>query len=475
MTLSSSLSKTFGLGLLTRRERSGAPKDTASVIQTLHAALPSGGLITDPTACAAFSAGPGLQRAAPPFAVVLPETTEHVARIAAVSRAAGLSLVIRGGGSSFQERREAQRQRLLVSMAKMRKAYGVNKADRCVRVQVGISLADLDRQAADAGLVLPIALVSNDIATVGGTLVSDANAPSRLMFGRLGDHVSALTAVLPDGSIVRIGDQGIEPGPAGLARAIASLAGRGCILTELTIQLRARPKVVREVIAGWPSWSKAISALQAAGTQRCGWLSAIVADGALSRPGAFDLAKDAPKPSVLSVIAVAGVAEDVNTLSDALTEQLRLRGPSVLEQRTRDDTAALGGQTAALSRALYLDIRPSPHRVLVEISVLPPQLDAGLKAVMELVAKRGARCRILVRPVEGLILAAMDCDTVEASHVDVTAFLSDLDEAADAFGGRVVRLDGSMRARGEEPAGREKGGISAVEREFVRAVLAPKS
>ncbi|MBM4458585.1 MAG: FAD-binding protein [Chloroflexi bacterium] len=127
-------------------------------------------------------------------------------------------------------------------------AYAVD--DLYVTARAGTTLAELQAELARDRMWTP--LVSPwSAATIGGIVATNFNAPLRMRYGAIRDLVLALTAVLPDGRIIRAG-RAVVKNVAGYDLAklfIGSHAALG-LITDVTFKLWPAPRARASLIAG---------------------------------------------------------------------------------------------------------------------------------------------------------------------------------------------------------------------------------
>ena len=119
---------------------------------------------------------------------------------------------------------------VLLSTARLNRIIEVG-TDR-VRLQPGVTLADLDRALAQAGRYYPPAPTFSG-AFVGGTVATNAAGAATFKYGTTRDWVRALTVVLPDGEVLDI--------------------ERGCTTADANgfIEIELRDRTARIQVAGY--------------------------------------------------------------------------------------------------------------------------------------------------------------------------------------------------------------------------------
>lgn len=140
-----------------------------------------------------------------PLGVVIPKTEADVTAIAAIAAEERVPLVARGGGTSTAGQTVSEG--LVVDFSKYLRAmtfYDL-RSMTCV-VQPGMTLNALNIELAKLGVWFPVDIWSGSQATIGGMCGNNAAGLRSLRYGSMRDNVTAIDAVLPDGSEVCFGE-----------------------------------------------------------------------------------------------------------------------------------------------------------------------------------------------------------------------------------------------------------------------------
>ncbi len=159
--------------------------------------------------------------------------------------------VPRGAGSGLTGGAAAVDGCLAVSTAAMRDIVELNAADQLAVVQAGAVNADLDRAAAELGLMYAPDPSSFRISTIGGNIATNAGGLRCVKYGVTRDSVLGLEVVLADGRILRTGRRTVK-GVAGydLTGLLVGSEGTLGIVTSATVRLRPRPRRAPVTIVG---------------------------------------------------------------------------------------------------------------------------------------------------------------------------------------------------------------------------------
>jgi FAD-linked oxidoreductase len=163
-----------------------------------------------------------------PRAIVHPGSTEEI--VAAVDRAAreGLRVRVVGAGHSFSD--IACGDGLLIVLDRFQRVLELDRESRLVRVQAGITIAQLSIQLAEHGLALEN-LGDIDVQSIAGA-ISTATHGTGARLRNIASQVSALTLVLADGSVLECSP---ERDPELLRAARVGLGALG-VLAEVTLR-----------------------------------------------------------------------------------------------------------------------------------------------------------------------------------------------------------------------------------------------
>ena len=179
-----------------------------------------------------------------PHAVVVPETLQDVEATLAFARREGLAVLPRGGGTS----QCGQTVNNAVVIDASRHLNSILELDvearRCV-VEPGIVLDELNRQLKPHGLWFPVDVSTSSRATIGGMAGNNSCGGRSIRYGMMRDNVTAIEAIMSDGTKAWFGDIA-GTAPTGL---LAELQPRLLAMGEAHRQdiLDGFPKVLRRV------------------------------------------------------------------------------------------------------------------------------------------------------------------------------------------------------------------------------------
>ncbi|MGQ0457831.1 MAG: FAD-linked oxidase C-terminal domain-containing protein [Hyphomicrobium sp.] len=235
-----------------------------------------------------------------PLLVVLPRKTEEVAKVLRYCHDAGIKVIPRGAGTSLCGGALPTEDAVVLCISKMNRVLDVDYANRCVRVETGVTNLAISQRVAEKGFFYAPDPSSQLACTLAGNLAMNSGGAHCLKYGVTTNNVLGLKMVLIDGSIIEIGGAHLEsPGYDFLSLAIGSEGQLG-VITEATVRILKAAEGARPMMLGFAT-------PEAAGA--C--VSAIIGAGII--PVAIEY-MDKPAIAVCEAFAGAGYPLDVEAL-----------------------------------------------------------------------------------------------------------------------------------------------------------------
>jgi FAD/FMN-containing dehydrogenase/ferredoxin len=139
-----------------------------------------------------------------PLGVVVPHDVMAAQRAIALAREEGVSVLLRGGGTS--QCGQTVNESLVVDCSKhLTRIVELDVAGRRCVVEPGIVLDDLNRALKPHGLWFPVDISTSSRATIGGMAANNSCGSRSLRYGTMRDNVLSIDAVLADGTAVHFG------------------------------------------------------------------------------------------------------------------------------------------------------------------------------------------------------------------------------------------------------------------------------
>ena len=133
---------------------------------------------------------------------------------------------------------------ILLSLAKMNRILEIDGENLTATVEPGVLLMDLIKAVAEKGLFYPPD-PGEKSATLGGNIMTNAGGMRAVKYGVTRDYVMAMTVVLPNGEVVRMGGRTTK-NSSGYSLRDLMIGSEGTlgIATEILLKLIPAPKAV---------------------------------------------------------------------------------------------------------------------------------------------------------------------------------------------------------------------------------------
>ena len=141
-----------------------------------------------------------------PLAVVLPENVEQISQIVRLcaTHTPKVALIAQGGntglvgGCAVLEHTPS----LILNLTRLNRIIALDTQNQTMTVQAGVTLAQVQQHAAAHDLLFPLSLASEDSATIGGNLATNAGGTQVLRYGTMRELCLGLEVVLADGQVL---------------------------------------------------------------------------------------------------------------------------------------------------------------------------------------------------------------------------------------------------------------------------------
>lgn len=301
------------------------------IVAALKAIVPGEGVIDDldgmrPYECDGLSAYRQM-----PLVVVLPETVAQVSAILRYCQDHKVKVVPRGAGTSLSGGSMPVGDAILLGMAKFNRILEVDYANRCARVQPGVTNLGVTNAVQHEGFYYAPDPSSQIACSIGGNVAENSGGVHCLKYGLTTNNLLGLEMVLMTGEVVQLGGKHLDSGGYDLMGLMTGSEGLLGVVTEVIVRLLRKPSTARAVLLGFPT---------EAGAADC--VAAVIASGII--PGGMEMMdKDAIQCAEnfvragypldaegLLIVELDGPSVEVDYLVERVAEIARSRGATTV-------------------------------------------------------------------------------------------------------------------------------------------------
>jgi glycolate oxidase subunit GlcD len=179
-----------------------------------------------------------------PDAIVFAHATDQVSKIMALANENKIPVIPRGSGTSVTGAVLAPTGGIVLDLSKMNKIKEINREDGYAVVEPGVILAQFNAALAPTHFYPPDPS-SGVLASIGGTVATNASGERAVKYGGTKDWILGLEVVLADGRVVNTGTR-VPKSSSGFDLTHVFLGSEGAlgVVTEVTAKILPMPEYV---------------------------------------------------------------------------------------------------------------------------------------------------------------------------------------------------------------------------------------
>ncbi|HUQ80004.1 MAG TPA: FAD-linked oxidase C-terminal domain-containing protein [Gemmatimonadaceae bacterium] len=322
-----------------------------------------------------------------PRLAVFPRTRDELIAVVRVLAAARVPYVPRGAGTGLSGGALAD-DVVIVGLNRLTRILSIDPVERLAVVEPGVVNVALTRAATPYGLHYAPDPSSQAACTIGGNVAENAGGPHCLKYGVTLNHVRAVTAILPDGEIVRLGTADGEADGYDLLGAFIGSEGCFGVALDVTVRLSPNPQAIRTLLADFTSIGDAARAT-----------SDIIASGIV--PAALEMMDGPTIRAVEASIYAAGYPVDADAVllievdgleagleADVARVEAMCKGAGARTVRIARDDAERARLWQGRKKAFGAMGRISPHLVVQDAVIPRTRLPDVLATIHEIATRQ---------------------------------------------------------------------------------------
>ena len=196
-----------------------------------------------------------------PDVLVRVHTTEEISAVMKLAWEREIPVTVRGSGTGLVGSAVPVFGGILMETTAMNKILELDRDNMTVTVQPGVLLMELAAFAEENDFLYPPD-PGEKSATIGGNISTNAGGMRAVKYGVTRDYVRALTVVMPNGEILKLGGKVAKNSSGyGLKDLVIGSEGTLCIITEAILKLIPLPKISVSLLVPFPDMKSAIEAV----------------------------------------------------------------------------------------------------------------------------------------------------------------------------------------------------------------------
>jgi glycolate oxidase len=223
------------------------------IVAALRRIVPGEGVIATAREMTPYESDGLTAYAQVPMVVVLPGTTDQVARVLSYCHQEGIKVVPRGAGTSLSGGALPLADGVLLGMAKFSRIREIDLANRVVVAEPGVTNLAVSHAVAADGFYYAPDPSSQIACTIGGNVAENSGGVHCLKYGLTTNNVLGVEMVLMTGEIIRLGGKHLDADGYDLLGVVTGSEGLLGVVTEVTVRVLKKPETARALLIGFPS------------------------------------------------------------------------------------------------------------------------------------------------------------------------------------------------------------------------------
>jgi glycolate dehydrogenase FAD-linked subunit len=232
------------------------PRDLTPLVAELRAAVGDDWVYTHAHQLRTYESDGLLQYHVIPAAAVLPGTAEEVQAVVRACARAEVPWVARGAGSGLSGGALPIQDGVLIVLSRLKRILDVDLANQRVCVEPGVTNLSVTAAVAPE-FFYPPDPSSQVVCTIGGNLAENSGGAHCFKYGFTTNYVTGIELVLPDGEMVQIGGNELDPPGYDLLGAFVGSEGTLGVATKVWLRVMPAPETVKTLVAFFDSTRQA--------------------------------------------------------------------------------------------------------------------------------------------------------------------------------------------------------------------------
>lgn len=417
--------------------RAATSASDPEVLAELTAVVGEKNIVVDPEKVEPYGAD-AVKEKFPPEAVLFPESTQQISEILKLANKHLFPVTARGGGVGYTGGAVPIEGGIVIGTDRMNRIIEVNEADLYAVCQPGIRTIELQKAAAEKGLLFAPDPASYKDSFIGGNIAENAGGMRTPKYGVTKHSVLGLEVVTATGEIIRTGGKTVKNVVGfDLTGLMCGSEGMLGIITEATLKLIPMPEATSTVRASFRSMEAACEVLTRFTPEGLLPMAMEVIDrrsvGAIEENYAFGFSKET---EAVLLVAVDGDREQVERDSRRIEAILRENGGfDIIRSENEQDEDRLWDARRAISPSL---MKYGSLKINEDVVVPRSKVPELIRKIDEIGEKHGVFIANFGHAGDGNIHVNFMCDKEDPASIErARRAVRDTFELAVGLGGTI--------------------------------------
>ena len=144
--------------------------------------------------------------------VVFPKNQDEVSKILKFCYDNDIKVIPQGGNTNLVASASPSKEKkeIIINMEKINQIHHIDILNKCVEVDAGVKIDDLNTRLEKDGFFFPLEMASTGSSQVGGVISTNAGGINVLHYGSVRNNLLGLDVVLSNGKILRLGSKVVK-------------------------------------------------------------------------------------------------------------------------------------------------------------------------------------------------------------------------------------------------------------------------
>ena len=193
--------------------------------------------------------------------VVFPKNEDEVSQILKFCYDNDIKVIPQGGNTNLVASASPaeEKKEIIINMEKINQIHHIDTLNKCVEVEAGVKIDDLNIRLGKDGFLFPLEMASTGSSQVGGVISTNAGGINVLHYGSVRNNLLGIDVVLSNGKILRLGSKVVKDNTGyNLKDLFCGSEGTLGIITRATLKIYPKAQNSFTFMASFENLKKVI-------------------------------------------------------------------------------------------------------------------------------------------------------------------------------------------------------------------------